>query len=76
MPVLKPLTANEFTVKDSFHFLKFFSFLFILSICFIVRQQTYFFMGRLDVDSLFTDIPLDRTTGFGTSILKNVEGLT
>ena len=59
MQILKALTANEFTVKDSFHFLKFFSFLFIPFICFIVRQQTCFFMGRLDVDSLFTKMPLE-----------------
>ena len=46
--ILKPLTKNEFTVKDSFHFAKE-----------IVDQQHNLFMGSLDVDSLFTNIPLE-----------------
>ena len=46
--ILKPLTINECTVKDSFHFAKE-----------IVDQQHDPFMGSLDVDSLFTNIPLE-----------------
>ena len=46
--ILKSLTKNEFTVKDSFHFAKE-----------IVDQQHNLFMGSLDVDSLFTNIPLE-----------------
>ena len=48
--ILKPLTTNEFTVKDSFHFAEE-----------IVDQQHDLFMGSLDVDSLFTNIYLEET---------------
>ena len=47
MPLLKPLATNEFTVKDSFLFAEE-----------IVDQKPDFFMGSLDVDLLFTNIPL------------------
>ena len=47
VPILKSKTTNEFTVKDSFHFAEK-----------IVDQQHDLFMGSLDVDSLFTNIPL------------------
>ena len=50
VPILKLLKANEFTVKDSFHFAEE-----------IVDQQHNLFMGSLDVDSPFTNIPLDET---------------
>ena len=50
VPILKPLTTNESTVKDSFHFPEE-----------IVDQQHDLFMGSLDVDSLFTNIPLEQT---------------
>ena len=50
VPILKPLTTNEFTVKDSFHFAEN-----------VVDQQLDFVMGSLDVDSLFTNIPLKET---------------
>ena len=50
VPILKPLVTNEFTVKDSFHFAEE-----------IVDQQHDFFMGSLDVDCLFTNIPLEET---------------
>ena len=50
VPILKPLTTNEFTVKDSFHFAEE-----------IVDQQHDLCMGSLDVDSLFTNIPLEET---------------
>ena len=43
--ILKPSTPNEFTVKDSFYFAEE-----------IVDQQHDLFMGRLDVDFLFTII--------------------
>ena len=41
--ILKPLTTNEFTVKDSFHFAEE-----------IADQQHDLSMGNLDVDFLFT----------------------
>ena len=50
VPILKPLTTNEFTVKDPFHFAEE-----------IVDQQHDLFMGSLDVDSLFTNITLEET---------------
>ena len=47
VPILKSSTSNECTVKDSFAFAEE-----------IVEQDSEFFMGNLDVDSLFTNIPL------------------
>lgn len=55
----RPFTTNEFTVKDSFHFVKE-----------IVDQQTDFFMGSLYVDSLFTIIPLKETIKNYTNLFK------
>ena len=69
VPILKPLTTNEFTVKDSFHFAEE-----------IVDQQHDLFMGILDVDSLFTNIPLEETSEICTNELfkesETVEGLS
>ena len=48
VPRLASITANEFSVKDSF--------------CFadeIVNQNSNFIVDNLDVDSLFTNIPLE-----------------
>ena len=47
VPILKPFTTNECTIKDNVHFPGE-----------IVNQQPDFFMGSLDVYSLFTNIPL------------------
>ena len=69
VPILKPLTANEFTVKDSFNFAEE-----------IVDQQHDLFMGSLDVDSLFTNIPLEETIEICTNELfkesETIEGLS
>ena len=69
VPILKPLKTNEFTVKDSFHFA-----------AEIVDQQHDLFMGSLDVDSLFTNIPLEETIEICTNELfkesQTVEGLS
>ena len=46
--ILNPLTKSEGTVKDSFQFAE--------EIC---EQDPTLIMGSLDVDSLFTSIPLD-----------------
>ena len=43
-------TSNEFTVKGTFCFVKE-----------LVEQDSSLVMGSLDVDSLFTNIPLDET---------------
>ena len=50
VPKLSSVTFNEFTVKDSFAFAEE-----------IVHQDSKLFMGSLDVDSLFTNIPLEET---------------
>ena len=44
------LTRNEYTIADSFHFAE--------EIC---KQDPNLYMASLDVDSLFTNIPLDET---------------
>ena len=66
---MDPLTTNEFTVKGSFHFAEE-----------IVDQQHDLFMGSLDVDSLFTNIPLEETIEICTNELfkesETVEGLS
>ena len=48
---MNSITSNEFTVKDAFCFAKE-----------IDEQDTSIVMGSLDVDSLFTNIPLDEPT--------------
>ena len=50
LPFLTPLTQNEYTVTDSFRFAE--------EIC---KQDPNLYMASLDVDSLFTNIPLDET---------------
>ena len=55
VPILSCLTINEFIVKDSFLFAKE-----------IVEQDSNVYMGSLDVDSLFTNIPLEETINICT----------
>ena len=50
LPFLTPLTQNEYTVTDSFHFAE--------EIC---KQDPNLYMASLHADSLFTNIPLDET---------------
>ena len=47
VPILKSLTSNDYTVKNSCAFAEE-----------IVEQDSEFFIRSLDVDSLFTNIPL------------------
>ena len=49
-PLLKCFAMNEYTLKDSFEFAKD-----------IINQNSNCFMASLDVDSLFTNVPLDET---------------
>ena len=49
------MTINEFVVKDSFSFAKE-----------IVEQDSSFYMRRLDVGSLFSNIPLEETISICT----------
>ena len=50
VPLLCSTTVNEYSVKDSFHFSSE-----------ILEQDSSLYMGSLDVDSLFTNIPLEET---------------
>ena len=63
VPLLRHLTSNEFTLKDSFEF----------------EQDTGLFMASLDVDSLFTNVPLEETINICVNELfksnSNIHGL-
>ena len=48
--IFEPLITNKYTVKDSFNFATE-----------IFEQDSSNFMGSLDIDSLFTNIPLEET---------------
>ena len=50
VPILEPITTNQFTIKNSFEFAKQ-----------IIKQNSGLFMASLDVESLFTNIPLKET---------------
>ena len=60
VPNLSSITFNEFTVKDSFALAEE-----------IVHQDAKLSMGSLDLDSLFTNIPLEETTNICTNLLYN-----
>ena len=55
VPLLRDLTSNEYTLKDSFEFAKV-----------ICEQNSDLYMASLDVDSLFTNVPLHETIGICT----------
>ena len=48
--ILKPLTTNDYTLKDTFEFSRD-----------ILNQNPKHFVASLDVDSLFTDTPSDKS---------------
>ena len=48
--MLKPFTSNNYKIKNFFDFAKD-----------ITQQSSKLFMASLDVDSLFTNVPLDET---------------
>ena len=60
IPILEPLTHNEFTVKDSFSFAKE-----------ITNYDSSLFMSSLVVESSFTNIPLRETINNCVSDLQN-----
>ena len=68
VPILSCLTINEFTAKYTFSFGKE-----------IAEQDSNFYMGSLDVDSLFTNIPLEETINICTELIcdqnDSIEGL-
>ena len=55
VPLLRDLTSNEYTLKGSFEFTKV-----------MCNQSSDLYMASLDVDSLFTNVPLDKTIGVCT----------
>ena len=61
IPIQEPLTHNEFTVKDSFSFAKD-----------IITYDSSLYMASLDVESLFTNIPLNETINNCVSDLHNI----
>ena len=50
VPILEPITTNQFTIKNSFEFAKE-----------VIEQDSGLFMASLDVESLLTNIPLEET---------------
>ena len=59
VPILKPLATNDYTLKDAFKFSRD-----------ILNQNPNLFMASLDVDSLFTNIPLDETINIIEKLLS------
>ena len=55
---MNSITSNEFTIKDTFCFAKE-----------IVDQDGSLLMGSLDVDSLFTNIPVYETIDINTNTI-------
>ena len=60
IPIIEPLTQNEFTIKDPFSFAKE-----------ITMYDSSLYMASLDVESLFTNIPLNETVNNCVSDLHN-----
>ena len=69
VPNLKFLTSNKYRVKGSFNFYEE-----------SAEQDSEFFMASLDVDSVFTNMPLEKTIDICTNTLfentETVEGLS
>ena len=68
VPILKPFTINEYTVKDSFSLTQE-----------IIDQDPNLFMASFDIQSLFTNIPLDKTIEICVNMVfekrKKVKGI-
>ena len=62
MPILEPITTNQFTIKNSFEFAKE-----------VIEQDSGLFMATLDVESLFTNIPLEETINISCDSLFGSE---
>ena len=58
VPILKALTSNQYMVKDLFAFAEE-----------TVKQDSQFFMGNLDVNFIFSNIPLEETNDICLNIL-------
>ena len=53
VPISESITTNKFTIKNSFEFAKE-----------VIEQDSGLFMASPDVESLFTDIPLEENMNF------------
>ena len=63
VPVLSNITDNEYTIKDYFQFGKD-----------VLQQDSNLYMGSLDVEALFTNLPLRETFDItGTKLFENQE---
>ena len=58
VPLLTPITTNDYTVKDSFSFAKE-----------VINFDSSLHMSSLDIESLFTNIPLEETINICTDSL-------
>ena len=58
LPMITPITNNQYTVNDSFLFAKE-----------IANQDSKLYMATLDVESLFTNLPIDETIDIVTNQL-------
>ena len=62
VPILEPITNNKFTIKNSFEFAKE-----------VIEQDSGLYMASLDVESLFTNIPLEETINISCASLFSNE---
>ena len=62
VPLLEPITTNKFTIKNSFEFAKEF-----------IEQDSGLYMASLDVESIFTNIPLEETINISCDFLFSNE---
>ena len=58
VPISESITTNKFTIKNSFEFAKG-----------VIEQDSGLFMASPDVESLFTDIPLEENMNFSRDSL-------
>ena len=58
VPLLEPITTNKFTIKNRFEFAKEF-----------IEKNSGLFKVSLDVESLFTNIPLEETINISSDTL-------
>ena len=58
VPILEPITTNKFTIKNSFEFAKE-----------AVEQDSGIFIASSDLESLFTNIPLEETINISCDFL-------
>ena len=69
VPLLTPLTLNEYTIKDSFSFAEE-----------LLNYESNLIMASFDVESLFTNIPLQETIDLCVELLfndkPNIDGFT